>query len=676
MKETARRSSFGFIDGKKLRLGIRRRLWLILACGVVCSGLFAAVAFRSGQQHSAEAILVHIDQDVPGNRLGFSPSGFNMETLKEMITLPQSLASLQQSLGLELDPATLSKMIQVDSSRASKFIRVIATADNPNLAADMANALASLSVEESRSRYHKKAEDAFKYYREEQQEAQGRFSSYLDELREFKRGAQWVELDVQNETLAGREYDIQREFRQASIQYEEALIEYENLEREVEKQPDHVVSFELDENPLKARIAHKEIALLEVRSRYGEKNPKVKLLEEEVRELRHALSEETLDSATEQVYEKNYVKDQLKLELLRLQGKVRASLKKKQELRDALAESREEIEDIPEEQLQYAKLKRQAEEAESEIGTLMASKRLAENQMERGTSDLGIHEMAVVSPSKQPLLLRLFPTIGFLIGSFVGLVLVAVREVSDRKVVTAGQVRHGLGMQTILRIPFMRQMKPKTAKKWILESIRELHERIDHEMSTKSYQSIAFTSAQKGEGKSTLAYHLAEYYQRLGKKTVYVDFDYARNHFAEARGSAAINRYLNGNAKFDELVGEGAVDCLKVEYDSEMRELVKSKEMRALWKELCDRYEVVILDTPGIAEDGYAVNLAEMADVCFYVVGSSQSDRRFVEFSLDELGSHGVKPRGVILNKVISAYIDDPILRRRLKKQALNEKRS
>ena len=125
----------------------------------------------------------------------------------------------------------------------------------------------------------------------------------------FKRAHPHFELDTGHSKLVDSAAKAQAEYEQSRMSYNARLVEYENLTREVGKIPDRTLRYAYDDNPWKERILQTEMSLLEARTRYATDNPKVKMLEASLAELRKIVSEDSQEvDLTGQVYERNPLK--------------------------------------------------------------------------------------------------------------------------------------------------------------------------------------------------------------------------------------------------------------------------------------------------------------------------------------------------------------------------------
>lgn len=660
VEDRSHQDFFANLDMRKVGLGVRRRLWFILFCGLAGALLFSALSFVALTTHQAEAVLLFSQNAPAPDQLGIIPSGFSRETMVEMIRLPQNLQSVKASLGLELSPEAIGRMVDVQSSRASNVIRIVATADNPELAQEVANELARVSVDKSKERYYSQALNAFEYLKEESTAAQSKFVETDEALAQFKKEAKVIEMDLDNQITAEGINSGVENYHAATLAHDALAVEYDNLRREIDKMPDQIVRYEYEDSPLKARIAHRELALIDAKTKYGPENPRVLALQEEIKQLRRVISDRSFDETREKVLEKNFIKEQLNVELMRLHAKLRAAKEAKEALAARMTDLDDEFESVPEDQLKYAKLRRTLAEAEQESMAISGAMRMAEQAMESERSDIEVQSFADKATPKSTFAARFLPSIGFIVGGALGLFFVLIAELRDRKFRTGKQVRANYNIPYLLSVPEISGLSPQNAEQETLFFVRNLSERLSRQTVGQDWNSVVFTSAKAGEGKTTLAYHLALYHKRLGQKVAYVDFDSRSNPYAEST-ARSIEDYLKGDVnKVDDLITKGPVDYLKAGYDSGMKELVKGDRMMKLWQAIHKKYDFIVVDAPGIIEDDYAVNLCSFGDQLLYVIGSTQVTQDFIDASLQELDDRRISVSATVMTRMHPSYIEDP----------------
>ena len=138
------------------------------------------------------------------------------------------------------------------------------------------------------------------------------------------------------------------------------------------------------------------------------------------------------------------------------------------------------------------------------------------------------------------------------------------------------------------------------------EQFRTLRGRIDSLATQREIKSVALTSANPDEGKSTASINLAAVTSMsVGRKVVLVDCDLRQPKIHRSLGIepvAGLAEVLTGQASIEDAIVQAdgvGLDVLGVRNTpSNPSELLASREMRQLVADLVERYDQVVLDTP------------------------------------------------------------------------------
>jgi polysaccharide biosynthesis transport protein len=128
---------------------LRARIWLIAACMVMAGGAALAFSLMQEKQYSAESSLLFRDPGFDQRLFGSSSIQPWQDPAREAATNVR-LASLDavadrtaKDLGRGLDGGTVSAMLDVEPEGQSDVVSITATDEDPEFAADVANAFAS-----------------------------------------------------------------------------------------------------------------------------------------------------------------------------------------------------------------------------------------------------------------------------------------------------------------------------------------------------------------------------------------------------------------------------------------------------------------------------------------------------------------------------------------------------
>jgi capsular exopolysaccharide synthesis family protein len=190
------------------------------------------------------------------------------------------------------------------------------------------------------------------------------------------------------------------------------------------------------------------------------------------------------------------------------------------------------------------------------------------------------------------------------------------------------------------------------------EQFRTLRARIDSLSTQRPIKTVAITSANPDEGKSTASINLAAVTSMsVGRRVLLMDCDLRKPKIHRTLGvdpTSGLEEILMGRAGFDDAVVkvEGlSLDLLPVRTPpANPSELLASAEMRRVIEEVSGRYDQVILDTPACLGLPDAKTVTELCDGIILVVRANVTPRQDVQTMLEILDQHRVL--GMLLNDV------------------------
>jgi len=178
---------------------------------------------------------------------------------------------------------------------------------------------------------------------------------------------------------------------------------------------------------------------------------------------------------------------------------------------------------------------------------------------------------------------------------------------------------------------------------FVAEQFRSLRGRLDAMSAKQPLRTIAMTSPNAGDGKTTAAINLATVTAlSLGRRVLLVDCDLRKPKIHLALGlrpEAGLAEVLTGAKSLDDAILK--VEGMNLEVlpvrgrPPNPSELLSSQNMVELVEEVSKRYDRVILDTPAALGMPDAKAVAELADGIVLVVRADATSRRDIEASVD-----------------------------------------
>jgi succinoglycan biosynthesis transport protein ExoP len=193
----------------------------------------------------------------------------------------------------------------------------------------------------------------------------------------------------------------------------------------------------------------------------------------------------------------------------------------------------------------------------------------------------------------------------------------------------------------------------------VVEAYRMLRTSVLLSSAGNPPKTILITSSQPGEGKTTTAVNTAISLTQLGANVLLIDADLRRPAVHKAfkiSHSRGLSNYLSGNVALSDLIVDLPIPNLSLlpcgPIPPNPAELVSSERMKEMLRVLSQLYDHIIVDSPPLINVTDPVILSTMVDGTILVVQASRSTRDMLRRSRQELSGVGAKVFGVVLNNV------------------------
>jgi len=278
-----------------------------------------------------------------------------------------------------------------------------------------------------------------------------------------------------------------------------------------------------------------------------------------------------------------------------------------------------------------------------------------------------------ISPNK-----KIFLLLGLMLGGFMAVGYIAIREFTDNSVNEVGQLQ-SVHFPPLTVVPAIDKKKAQKNRKSFekgegeipdelvllqdrksitSEAIRRLKNNIIYQNGDRPPKSIVITSPEKGDGKSTIASNLGIAFAEEGYWTLVIDADFRRPRLHKNFGLQINNglyNYLNSEISFENLLRETDLKTLKVitaGHDIEMPEVISNSTMfRRMLKKMEDTFDVIIIDTApyGIISDSSA--LLKYAEAAVLVAKYRKTNKGMLFKTMEELKQINANVISIVLNK-------------------------
>ena len=258
-----------------------------------------------------------------------------------------------------------------------------------------------------------------------------------------------------------------------------------------------------------------------------------------------------------------------------------------------------------------------------------------------------------------------------LAGIIASVPVAAAAEAMDAGFRSAHQVEQELGVPVLAHVPAARggraSRKRKQLSTQILDQPASVHadaiRSIYNKLAMASFgtlpRSIAFTSAEADEGKSTTALSLVRMLANTGRRVLLIDADLHRSHVAETLHLSVrpgLAELLSGAATLDQVLQRDprtAADVIVAgQRQLNASDLLTTPTLPDLIRQLEDRYETIIIDTPPLMALTDPLFLANAAAATVMVVRWGATRREVVKYAAMQLATATKRFEGIVLTQV------------------------
>jgi capsular exopolysaccharide synthesis family protein len=193
----------------------------------------------------------------------------------------------------------------------------------------------------------------------------------------------------------------------------------------------------------------------------------------------------------------------------------------------------------------------------------------------------------------------------------------------------------------------------------IAEAYRALRTNVQFTIVDSETRIIMITSSGPREGKSHTVSNLAVSVAQAGKSVLIIDADLrnpTQHKLFGLDNGEGLSVFLLQDQDYCKYIRETAVPGVKVlpagPVPPNPAELVGSKRMKHLIREVGERFDLVLIDTPPVIAVTDAAIIAQEADGVILVLASGEVNRVYAQKAKDTLDKLGIKILGAVLNKV------------------------
>ncbi|MFN0084175.1 MAG: polysaccharide biosynthesis tyrosine autokinase [Blastocatellia bacterium] len=597
--------------------------------------------------------------------------------------LQETSRSREESERLAPYVETLRAYLIVEQIPTTRAIRIMFTHTNPSVASQVANGVAEVFVNYSFNNKTEKFNKSATWLETATRKLMAQMQQSEQELANYSRANGIFSTDEKQSLVADKLTNL---YGQALKAETDRIIKqslYEEVKQGRVSQLPEAFS-DTRTGQLQGKIGDLQIRAAQLSARFGPENPNLAEVQQQIVQLEQQVTEGTKS----------------------LEGRLKADFERASRDERLIKESLERAKDEAIQQnqasIRFSILRQNVDTAKSLYNDFLQKTNQANIQLAEQNKDLRIIEPArngaLVGPRRTRAIL-----IGLLLSLFAGIGLTLLLEYLDNTVKNVEDVMRATQLPTLALIPSMnanavrtighKQRAMNKAANDLVEGIREtdviggLAPRGLHPTGNKvatldalstvveAYRmlrtsvllstagtppkTILVTSSQPGEGKTTTAVNTAISLAQLGSSVLIIDADLRRpavHKTFKMQNTRGLSNYLSSKTPIENLIlnlptpGLSVLPCGPIPPNP--AELISSERMKDLLRQLGERYDHIIIDSPPLISVTDPVILSTMVDGSILVVQAGKSSRDLVRRARQELAGVGAKIFGVVLNNV------------------------
>lgn len=565
--------------------------------------------------------------------------------------------------------------ITIEPVRRTSLVNISATAQDPQVAALMANKHALQYIDWVRTARVEQQARGLTFLRAQADELREKVAGYERELADYAEANSIVALNKDQNITVEKMSQLNKLLTDATAK----RIEAENLFKEAERSLSNPSAGFDDPSAqtMRSELAKLEGEFEQLSSKFTASYPKVQQLKSQIEGVKQAIL------------------GQRRQIVVGYKAKMLAAQQEEKNLLEELEQQKSQTFELAKRQVQYNVLNRELTSSRDLLQSVLKQIKETSLTVESNASNVSVVDYAVVPmyasfPRKQLLLL-----VGLVAGLGIGLALSfllnyldntirtpedvgAILQIASLGVVPSFELEGGEGEDEapstqgsgetidgerlpvevkLDRNPVVFTSDPRSLAS---ESYRTIRTGILLSQAGEPPRTILVTSAQSSEGKTTSSINIAASLGSAGGRVILVDADLRRpsvhSQFNMPTSEPGLVEVITGQAELQDVIIPEVTKRVSVLRSGKIppnpAELLGSMEMAALIDKLSENYDYVVIDSPPVLPVTDSVILSRYVDGVVLVIRGASTPRKVVRDAKNRLQAVGARFLGAVLNDV------------------------
>lgn len=588
----------------------------------------------------------------------------------------------------------LAYNIIVKPVERTDIIRVLVHSTDPVEAAVIANAVADNLLEQSKNTARLEVSEVRKFLESQLKIVENNLKRSADSLRHFKEKNKVFSLSTEGEELFSKLSAFDGQYNEANADYITKKKKLDFLKEQYrQNQEDLLMDVTESNSPVIVNLRNKLIGYETEYSTFllqglSEDHPKITRIKNRIEETKKQLKVEVerLIASDAERGDLLAMNEKIMEELADLEVEIVALAAKKEAIGRTRSSYEQQFSTLPAKELKLAQLER-AYEINDNIYAMLMEKYEEVKITEAGQLgnvkiiDKAFVPSSPIKPNKKKNVL-----FALLVGVGIGLVFTVFTEYLDTSVKEPKDVEEHIGEPALGVIP---QISPRefvrrygdnghvadlkrlllthyAPRSSVSEAYRSLRTNLQYFNHEKPLKSLLITSTIAKEGKSTIVSNLGIIFSQKGFKTVLVDADLRKpvlhKFFNVDIDNGLTDLMINHDIPIGKMIKKTSIENLHLltagSIPPNPTDLLESKRMKTIQKQLEADFDIVLFDSPPIMVVTDAVVLSRILDGVLLIVEAKKAKRDAVRAAKGVIDHVGGRLLGAVLNKARFSRMD------------------
>jgi capsular exopolysaccharide synthesis family protein len=557
------------------------------------------------------------------------------------------------------DGPVMLRELRVSRPPNTYLLQISYRSADPELAAKVANAIAHSYLENTYNIRIRSSASLSTFMERQLEELRSKMEKSTQALSQFERELNVINPEEKTSILSARLLQLNTEYTNAQA---------ERVRREAVLSSVRTGTMEAaqtsqqgeDLRRLSERLNESLEKFAETKVHFGANHPEYRRGAAQVAELERALERTRANIAA------------------RVEIEFRQAGQRESMLRQAVADTKTELDRLNARSYEYQSLKQEAEADKKLYEELV--RKIKEAGINAGFQNSGIRLADPARPADTPI----FPNIklsllsALFLSSLAAVAVAVISDAVDNTIRDPEEVARTLKAEVIASLPSVKTWRGRfgfvappdsnalakvSESEMVLsgyeEAVRTLRNSILLSDVDRRIRSLLVTSASPAEGKSTTVAHLALTHAQQGYRTLLIDADLRRPSVHKKFGLSAakgLSTVLTAHHPWRELLlspaGTSDLHILPAGPPSRRASDLIGRGLEELLAEASDEYDLTILDAPPLLGFAEPLQMATIVDGVIVVTRAGETERRSVACVLHTLRRLRANVLGVVLNEV------------------------